>query len=179
MSVDAADERTLQALLHKYEELLRLRRDREEGKPLPEPQAFRALASTFPGALAELDTLPMDALARRAEDVRRALEGASPEPWIAMMLGYHALMRAALYIRMRASKQRDVSDARASDLALDASAHAGMSVDAAFVRAVLAPPEGRIVGVVLSRLSSELSLPMSALRAVLSSRARRRAARQA
>lgn len=170
LNLKSPDEAALASLLRKYEELLRLREERAEGKPLPERRVFRALASELPGALRELDTLPVETLRARADDVRRAMQGAALEPWIPMMLGYHALLRAALRIRLRGAKERDVSDERAAKLASDASAHAGLDVDTAFVRAVLDPPGGRIVGTVVARLSALLSIPPQQVHALISKR---------
>jgi hypothetical protein len=86
---------------------------------------------------------------------------------MAWMLGYHALMRAALRIKIRLSRRRDLDDERARALAEDASSFAGVSVDEAFVRAVAQPPEGRIARVVYARLELASGAPREAIRAAL------------
>src|SRR5688572_21818647 len=50
----------LARLAAKYETLATLRRERAAGAPLPGAAHFRALAREFPGALQELDTLPLE-----------------------------------------------------------------------------------------------------------------------
>jgi hypothetical protein len=69
------------------------------------------------------------------------------------MRSYHALMRAALRIKRRISRHRNLEDDRAEALAADATIHAAAQVDARFVRAVARPPAGRIGSVVFSCLS--------------------------
>lgn len=163
---------SLTALLQKYETLAALRRDRAEGKPLPPASRFKALAASFPGALRELDTLPLEVIEERVVSIRRAVEGAPMDPWIPWMLGYHALGRAAIRIRIGAAGQRDIADDRANELAEDASSHAGIPVDVAFVRSVLSPPGGRIFAVVLSRLGDVFGERVEVLRRALLTRPR-------
>jgi len=64
-------------LAAKYRTLARLRRERAAGADLPPPATFKVLAREFPGALQELDTLPLDLIDERAielEAAARALE---------------------------------------------------------------------------------------------------------
>src|SRR5262249_1042101 len=70
--VVAVTREALGRLAHKYARLLELRRDRAAGKPIPERAVFRVLADEFPGALYELDTLPLDALEARAAETAAA-----------------------------------------------------------------------------------------------------------
>jgi hypothetical protein len=93
---------------------------------------------------------------------------------MAWMAGYHALMRAALRIRIRTTRQRDVSSGRVRELAADASTHAGLLVDDAFVREILQPPEGRISSVVYARLEAAFTEPRAVIRAALFPRLRAR-----
>lgn len=139
-------------LAQKYEALAALRRARARGEPVPEPRVFKDLARAFPGCLNELDTLPLDLLDARAAALAEAAAGAPVAPWMAWISGYHALLRAALFLKPRAA--RGLDDARAAALAREAAAHAGTPIDAAFVRAVAAPPGGRVVSVVLARLAA-------------------------
>jgi hypothetical protein len=143
-----ASREALARLAYKYDTLAALRRDRERGAPVPPREVFRALAAEFPGCLAELDTLPLDVIDARAAALRRAGEGADPEPWMGWLAAYHALFRAALWIKPKAGT-RD-----AERLAEEASAATGVPVDTAFVRAVARPPGGRIAAVVLAVLAA-------------------------
>jgi hypothetical protein len=108
--------------------------------------ALRALAADFPGALRELDTLPTDEIARRAE----ATAAGVFEPWMEWMLAYHALMRAALLLKRRLAAGGSVDDAL-----LDAvRAASGAPIDAAFARAVAAPIHGRLMAEVFGVLAA-------------------------
>src|SRR4029079_2032729 len=140
------------ALEEKYAEIAALRRARDLGEPIPEKAVFKALADRFPGALHELDTLPLDVVDARLAALRAALAGSEIEPWMAWMASYHALLRAGLRVRIPTMKDRLCTDERASELAEDAAAHAGSEVDAAFVRATLRPPGCRLAAVVYARL---------------------------
>lgn len=154
-------------LASKYETLSELRRARTRGEPIPARSTFKSLADRFPGALQELDVLPLELIEARAEALRASAASGSIEPWMAWMIAYHALLRAALRVRLRSLKQREITDERAEELAADASRHAGIGVDEGFVRATLRPPAGRLANVVYMRLEATFSLPASVIRAAL------------
>ncbi len=118
---------------------------------------FKAIADEFPGALSELDLLPLDEIDRRERALADAAVGGPVEAWMRWLAGYHALMRAALHIKLRLRGARDVGGDLARSLAADASAIAGDEVDEELVRAVAAPPGGRIHRAVLARLAREAS----------------------
>jgi hypothetical protein len=159
-------------LAEKYRTLGALRRARAEGAAVPDRAVFQALAEEFPGCLNELDTLLLDEIDARAEALSSAAAGGSVEPWMAWLAGYHALLRAALRIRIRSTHRRDVDDARAIDLAVDAAAHAGAAIDPAFVHAVLRPPGGRIIPVVYARLAALHGVPAAVIKRALFPRSR-------
>jgi hypothetical protein len=156
----------LHRLARKYRTLGELRRARARGEGIPERSVFRALAGEFPGALYELDRLPLDLIDERHQALVRAAEGGELELWMGWMQRYHALMRAALRIKPRTVRHRVVAipSDRAEALARDATAHAGVDVDATFVRAVAHPPGGRIGSVVYARLSELSGVPPEAIR---------------
>lgn len=110
---------------------------------------LRALAAEFPGALRELDNLPLDVIDARAD----ALESGRTEPWMAPLARCHGLLRAALWLKRHRG-----------DLA-GASQRAGFPVDAGFERALRAAP--RAVAVVFARLSAELGQPAKELELML------------
>ena len=123
---------------------------------MPERAVFKALASEFPGCLKELDTLPLEEIDARAAALAAAASGGPILDWMAWLAGYHALLRAALRIRIRSTRStrsRTVDEARAMSLAEDAAAHSGAAIDPAFVHAVMRPPGGRINPVVFARLA--------------------------
>ena len=149
-------------LAAKYQALGELRRERARGAALPERAVFKALAREFPGCLKELDTLPLEEIDARAAALAEAAQGGPILDWMAWLAGYHALLRAALRIRIRSTRptrstrstqSRTVDEARATILAEDAAAHSGAAIDPAFVHAVMRPPGGRINPVVFARLA--------------------------
>jgi hypothetical protein len=101
-------------LTRKYAELLALR-----AEPLSAEQArprLRALAREFPGALRELDALPMAELERRHRASAAAAQtGTAGEPWMLWMIAYHDALRVALTHKRRAASARSpqASSARA------------------------------------------------------------------
>ena len=162
----------LRRLAEKYRTLGDLRRARAQGFAVPERAVFKALAEEFPGCLNELDTLPIEAIDARAAALAESAAGGPVEPWMIWLAGYHALLRAALRIRIRATKTRLVDDARAHDLAEDAAIHSGAAIDPAFVHAILRPPGGRIIPVVLDRLEALHGTPAAVIKRALFPRSR-------
>ena len=169
MSVSPAD---LGRLAIKYETLAALRRARARGEPVPARGVFKELAREFPGCLNELDTLPLDAVDARAAALAGAAAGGPVEPWMAWLGGYHALLRAALALKPRVGRAA-LDDTRAARLAEEASALAGVAVDAAFVRAVADPPGGRLVALVFETLAARHGQPAATIRRALFPASRR------
>ena len=80
------------ALAKKYRALARLR------KNAPEPanrvrKAMRELARGFPGALRELDCLPLGEIDARQEVLEEAVNLCRSEPWMSWMASYHHVLR--------------------------------------------------------------------------------------
>jgi hypothetical protein len=161
------DLEALEQLARKYRALGELRRARARGEAIPDKAVFRALAQEFPGALSELDNLPLDEIDRRGEALRAAHAGGPAERWMPWMHRYHALMRAALYVKIRVARAPDLAEAEAESLATKATAHARVPVGPDFVRAVKAPPAGRLKPLVLERLSAAFGAPSGEIRDAL------------
>jgi hypothetical protein len=159
-----SDAARLARLAYKYERLGELRRARADGEPVPEVAVFKALAREFPGCLAELDTLPLETIDERARALGRAAGGGPAEPWMTWIADYHALFRAALRVKPRLRRGEALDDARAEALGRDAAAHAGLPVDAVFVRAVAAPAGGRIGAVVFAWLERAHGRPAAVIK---------------
>jgi hypothetical protein len=155
------------ALARKYRTLASLRRDRAAGKPIPAREVFRDLADEFPGALRELDTLPMAVITTRLAALEACVAGAESDAWMAIEHAHHAWMRAALMLKRRLRKKRVVSDADAVRMAREVSARVGLVVDAAFVREVAAPREGRLRIVVCERVASVCGVTVEEVRGAL------------
>jgi hypothetical protein len=161
----------LLALARKYQTLGDLRRLNPTGETPEERRGLRAIATEFPGALRELDTLPLDEIERRRDALTQAAQGHPVEPWMAWMHAYHGLMRTALSIRRAlgrralasADRANEVADDVAARLAANASAGAPIAIDASLVRALRKPPDGRISVVVFDRLGALFGVPPSVI----------------
>lgn len=82
----------------KYEEMLALRRT-DDGSYDPR-ERMAALAARFPGALREIDTLPLDEIERRIEALTHAERDPSrASKWMLAQHRFHALTRTALEAR--------------------------------------------------------------------------------
>jgi hypothetical protein len=157
------------ALARKYRALASLRRDRADGKPIPAREVFRDLADEFPGALRDLDTLPMNVIDARLTLLEACLAGhAERETWMAIEHANHAWLRAALMLKRRLRKRRVVSEEDALRLADEVSARVGVAVDAAFVCEVAAPREGRLRTVVATRVARACGITVEQVRAAVS-----------
>jgi hypothetical protein len=92
--------------------MLRLRLEPSGGDPR---RAMAALASRFPGALREIDELPLETIVSRVEELRASEGGAPPSRWMEASHLFHALTRGALCAKkwLAGRKQID-ADVRAT-----------------------------------------------------------------
>jgi hypothetical protein len=140
------------ALARKYRALSELRRA-QYGTTFAEVRApLRELSREFPGALRELDSLPLEEIERKSELLEQAAHGAELEPWMLWMHAYHLTMRAALAVKFKLAGRRFVTEAAALEIAGEVSVEIGYRCDLDFVIAVARPPDGRINPVVFRRL---------------------------
>jgi hypothetical protein len=151
---------SLAALRAKYEEMRSLRKGDPRNPPSGRAalrQQLAALAARFPGALREIDTLPLDEIDRRIE----ALELAERDPtraaaWMHAMARFHALMRGALFVKR--SLSGDAEPDRWPDEALV------WQDEHARIRR---PPEGRLLELVYERLGRELGTTPRGAKAIV------------
>ena len=148
----------LAALREKYEEMLRLRLEPGGGDPR---RAMAALASRFPGALREIDELPLETIAARVSELRASEDGAPPAPWMEASHVFHALTRGALCAKRWLAGRKEIDDdVRA---AFDREAAALCWEDDArawrddLVR-LASPPRGRVTELVYERMSGLLGV---------------------
>jgi len=145
----------LPALARKYELLSDLRHER-----VGEPQkVLRPLAREFPGALRELDCLPLSSLELRLAAVRDAERGGTEECWIEWMLAYHESMRLALAIKERLRGVRHEDTECLQRIARELSAERKQSCSADFVARVARPPGGRLNRLVFALLEQQFGRP--------------------
>lgn len=137
---------TAEDLRRKYDLLVALR----ENAPPGGREVLRALAAEFPGALRELDALPMEALRAR----RAGVDEAPPPRWVTWIAAYHGLMRVSLALKRAVPARAPLEDARVTALAAAASEAWGDDLDEAFVRAVQRPPRGRLGPLVFDALAA-------------------------
>jgi hypothetical protein len=157
----------LLGLSRKYRTLSALRR----GALCPK-ETLRPLAQEFPGALRELDCLPMAELEARLRAVSAAERGEAAEPWIAWMLCYHERMRVALDVKRRLRGARPSDWASLTEIANELAQRSNTPADVGFVAQVSAPPGGRLNRLVFEQLERELGYPRAKLEQTLFPRLR-------
>jgi hypothetical protein len=164
MDAPAADAAALRALAAKYRTLVALRARRDDASPAhADRDQLRALAARHPGCLRELDTLGAVELARRADAAEAAAAGGEKAAWMDWIWAYHQLMRGALETKRALAH----GAADLAPLAAEASRVSELPFDRDFVRAVAAPPQGRLAVLVLRRLGQLFSTPAETIAAQL------------
>lgn len=153
----------LSALARKYRKLETLRLEHQRTGQVAEREALRALAAEFPGALRELDRLPLDEIERRAHALEAAAQGALVEPWMQWLVAYHALLRAALFVKTESAKGIAIDE----ELVARASLHARIEIDIAFLRRFAQPSRGRPSRLVLDEVARRFDHPIAAIEGVL------------
>lgn len=122
-----------------------------EGDPRAE---MRALAAEFPGALRELDELPLAEIEARVE----ALSAPPPPTWAPAMARYHGWMRLGLAVKRRFPRDSAPSEVHAWLRAQRPSRAPEPRVEELTVEAVgalLRPPGGRLSRWVLARIARD------------------------
>ena len=153
----SADE--LLALSRKYGTLAKLRRARARGGAVADRATLRALSREFPGALRELDTVPLAEIDRRRRALDSAARGGPVETWMTWMVDYHATMRAALVVKARVARSRSLSDELVTTLQREVLRRIGLEIEATFVTSVARPPQGRLNRAVFERLGQKFGVP--------------------
>jgi hypothetical protein len=166
----------LRALRDKYERMLRLRQLHARAKEDPdfvEPDprtAMADLARLYPGALREIDELPLDVIRARIDDLSAAEHDRSRvAAWMNAHATFHRLARGALAVkRWLAGRPLTPELSRTFGTALatmpgseDARSWAGD------LAAIARPPRGRVMELVYVRLARELALDVSEARAAV------------
>ena len=152
----------LAALARKYRLLAELRRAPRDARD-PRPP-MRQLARLFPGALRELDQLPLESIDERLAALERALLGGEPQPWMEWMRDYHREWRLAKAIKRRLSGRRAPRLDEVCELAQTVAREIGAPCDLELVVQVAHPPAGRIDHVELQRLSARFAVSVELLK---------------
>ncbi len=158
-ALDDTQRLLLTALVDKYR-CLRELRQRATGSDANEARAqMSALAKRFPGALRELDQLPMALIETRLAALCAVLEGRSaPQRWMLLQCAYHGQLRAAL--RIKQQLRAYAGSAPSLELALAgyqpaADEPGADSFDLAAIRSIARPDAGRLNLWVLARVASQ------------------------
>jgi hypothetical protein len=165
----------LVALHAKYSEMLRLRLANTEGGE-EEPVARRAdLASRFPGALREIDELPLEEIRARLAALDAAAAGGDAAPWMLAVWRFHELTRAILAAKRWIGARRATDDAAALEPPPEPPEDARPWIDD--LARVARPPGGKLSKLVLERLGRELSVTPEEASALVFPWSRRRGLR--
>jgi hypothetical protein len=148
----------LTLLREKYEEMLRLRLEPSGGDPR---RAMAALASRFPGALREIDELPLETIALRVREIRASEAGAPATRWMEATHLFHVLTRGALCAKRWLAGRKEIDDDVRAAFDRDAEGLC-WGDDARSWRADLSrlasPPRGRVTELVYERMSALLGV---------------------
>ena len=164
----------LSALRDKYERMLRLRllhvrahEDPDFAEPDPR-RAMAELAREFPGALRELDELPLDAIHGRIAALTAAeRDDAQVLPWMRAQVGFHRLARGALAVKRWLGGRPLTPAIEASFARALATLPAEVAPWASSLAAIARPPRGRVLDLVYARLAAELGVDLDTARAAV------------
>lgn len=156
------------ALREKYEAMLALRVAHERARTDPryvEPdprEAMMALAARFPGALREIDELPLATIRARIDELLEVeREGARAASWMIAQARFHRLARGALATKRWLAKRKSATAALEAAFAR-AIAEGAVADDALLwagaLEAIARPPRGRVTDVVFARLARDLAM---------------------
>lgn len=156
-------------MLHLRE--LHARAHADAGFVEPDPRAAMAeLARRFPGALREIDELPIDVIRGRIAALAAAeADRAQLLPWMTAHAAFHRLARGALaakrWLAGRAlTPALEAAFAEALPALTDADDARAWADD---LRAIADPPRGRVMDLVYDRLARELGVEITAARAAV------------
>jgi hypothetical protein len=166
----------LRALRDKYEQILCLRRIHARAKeepdfvePDPRP-AMAALARRYPGALREIDVLPMAVIERRITELEAAEVDASRiAMWMNAQAEFHRLARGALATKRWLAGRTptpEIDEAFAKALSTMPERDDALSW-ADDLAAVAKPPRGRVMDLVYARLAAVLGVDVHEARAAV------------
>jgi hypothetical protein len=163
-----ADE--LRDLREKYAAMLGMRRRHEAGEEDAGQvkREMAELAARYPGALREIDDLPIEVVEQRIAELAAAVQGTGQvEPWMRAMARFHALARGALCAKrwLGGRKRIDAAVERAFEVAVGSLAFpAEARAWAGELDALASPPRGRVTDAVFARVGRELDLTARAAR---------------
>jgi hypothetical protein len=190
------DSSDLRALREKYELILALRlehdaerasgldHDAERAGAIDSPHRderlrprLQSLAARFPGALREVDDLPLADVRRRIEELASAEHDATKvTTWMTALHLFHAMTRGALCAKRWLSGRKEVDAVTRAAFALEAerlcwSAEARAWADE--LERIAAPPRGRVTDLVFERIARAMGIPEEGARQLVFGEGRR------
>jgi hypothetical protein len=163
----------LAALREKYEEMLRLRLESSGADPR---RAMAALASQFPGALREIDELPLETIAARVTDLRASERGGPVARWMEATHLFHALTRGALCAKKWLAGRKDVGEEVRREFDREVGSLCWVDDARAWqadLARVASPPRGRVTELVYERMGAVLGVSPDEARTLVFGSARR------
>jgi hypothetical protein len=152
--------RELGELRTKYEEMRRLRLAHEAGDPEPPREAMAALAARFPGALREIDELPLAEIHARIASLGNAEAGRiNVTMWMEATSLFHAMTRGALSVKrwLAGRKHVDAETRAAFEAAAPTLSHADDArAWADDLQRIARPPRGRVTDLVYERIAAAM-----------------------
>jgi hypothetical protein len=154
----------LRDLRDKYREMLEMRLAHAAG---PEAEGdvrprMAALAVRFPGALREIDDLPLDEIRARISSLEASMdEGRDLEPWMEAVALFHSFARGALCAKRWLHRRRIVDDAVMRAFLAELSTMTFPEEAAEWrheLGSLAAPPQGRVLHLVFRRVASRLRI---------------------
>ncbi|MEO8797299.1 MAG: hypothetical protein ABI551_05380 [Polyangiaceae bacterium] len=137
-----------------------------------------ALAHSFPGALREIELLPLGVVEARLALVEAVLaDEAPPMPWMDASLRFHSLLRGALVAKRFLAGRRAIDDATVAAFAAHAASEREPDEILAWqdsLALVADPPRGRVLDLVFDRLAKTLGTTDDEARALIFSKNRKR-----
>lgn len=167
----------LRALRDKYERMLvlreahlRARSDASFVEPDPRPEMAR-LAEEYPGALREIDSLPLELIAGRIEALRIAeLQPSHVEAWMTAQVTFHRYARGVLVTKRWLAGRKTITPAlRAAFVRAVRTMPRGSEAElfADELDAIASPPRGRLMDLVHTKVARALDLTEAQARALV------------
>jgi len=135
----------------------------------PDPRrAMVELAVEFPGALRELDELPLEVIRERITVLGRAEQDeALVLPWMRAQVSFHRLARGALATKRWLCGRPLTPEIEAAFARALPKLPADVAPWATSLAAIAKPPRGRLLDLVYARLAAELGVDVDAARAAV------------
>lgn len=171
------DSSDLRALRDKYERMLALReahlRARSDASFVePDPRAEMArLADEYPGALREIDTLPLELIAGRVEALRIAeLQPSRVEVWMVAQVSFHRYARGVLVTKRWLAGRKTITPSLRDAFAravrtMPRGCDAELFVEE--LDAIASPPRGRLMDLVHVKVARVLEVTEPQARALV------------